>query len=194
MIRDKKELKDWELLHSTEDPVKRRALLSSIVSRRLEEQGFPKPIIVGGEALEIYSSGQFTTGDIDIKAPLEELRSVLFEMGFVQHYGVFYHSDLEIGIDWTGASLEEGEEAEQRTVEVQIQKNLSVRLVSIEDLVIDRLSAYKWWGDQDSRIQAQFLLQVKPDLDYEYLKERAGHEELKDSLDEILDLKGSGER
>ncbi|MCF8040151.1 MAG: hypothetical protein K9K79_12625 [Desulfohalobiaceae bacterium] len=110
MIRDKKEAKDWELLHSTEDPVKRRALLSSIVSRRLEEQGFPKPIIVGGEALEIYSSGQFTTGDIDIKAPLEELRSILSDMGFV------------------------------------------------------------------------------------HLKERAGHEDLKDSLDEILDLKDSGER
>lgn len=180
--------KNLNFLFSIEEPVKRRAMLASIVSKEIEDRGFDRPIIVGGEALEIYSSGHFTTGDIDIKAPLNALEEILIEMNFVKKQGFFYHPELEVGFDWLGANMDEGEEAEKRTVDILIQKGLKLRLVSPEDLIIDRLNASKWWKDTDSYVQAEFLLQIKspPDLDLDYLKKRANEEDLEDILEKLL--------
>jgi hypothetical protein len=182
-------MKDLAKLLSIEDPVKRKALFIALFSREIVQRGGNAPIIVGGEAVEIYTQGSYTTGDIDIKSPLELTEVVLKEWGFIRVGRPWLNKELDIYVDWLGSSLEEGEEAEKRVAIIQVTEDLNIRVVSLEDLIIDRLGAFKWWGDTDSLMWAKVLIRVKKSiagLDVAYIRERAKKIDLLDILEEIL--------
>ncbi len=181
------ELKD---LRGIEDPVKRRAFFVAILSREVEKLCGEMPIIVGGEALEIYTQGGYTTGDIDLKGPKDCIESVLKGWNFQKKGRLWFSPELDIYIDWLGAELDEGPEAASRTNTVILDEDLKIRLLSIEDLIIDRLNAAKWWNDEDSLMWAEVLGKVKEStgdpLDVEYLRERAEKEQLQELLEKVL--------
>ncbi|MDY0040567.1 MAG: hypothetical protein RBS57_09670 [Desulforhabdus sp.] len=181
-----------EALSTISDPVKKRALFIAILSKCIVSRGAEMPIVVGGEALEIYTQGNYTTGDIDIKSSYEQMEATLLEMGFRKRGRAFYSEELDIYIDWLGATLDEGAEAERRTVLVEIDEDHFIRLISVEDLIMDRLNAAKWWKDSDSRMWARVLAKVKQEtgepLDVKYLQQRAEAEEVEDELKELLSL------
>lgn len=172
------------------DPVQRRAVFMAVFSREMQRRTGRMPIIVGGEALEIYTQGGYSTGDMDIKAPKEEAERLLREMGFARKGRLFVNAGLGLYVDWLGESLEEGPEAEARTNLVELGGGLSVRVVSFEDLLIDRLLAAASWGDKDSRLWAESLYKVARKggfaLDYEYLRRRAEAEGVEGELESLL--------
>lgn len=174
---------------SIDDPVKRRAFFIAFLSLQIEKLGGKKPIVVGGEALEIYTQGSYTTGDIDIKAPKELLGRVLEGLNFINMGRLWINEQLDIYIDWLGESLDEGTEAEERVVEIEFSEGLKVRLISIEDLIVDRLNAYKWWADQDSKMWAETLVEISKainyPIDWEYLNRRSIKENLQDIIGEL---------
>jgi len=182
--------KNFKKILSIEDPVKRRAMFIAIFSKEIIRRGGKPPIVVGGEAVELYTQGSYTTGDIDIKAPLEVTKSVLKEWGFNKKGRTWFNKDLDIYIDWLGASLDEGKEAEKRIVTLKIARGLEIKVISIEDLMIDRLNAAKWWGDVDSLMWARVLLGVQKtlgdEIDLKYLKQRAREEGVTDFLSKAL--------
>jgi hypothetical protein len=115
--------------------------------------------------------------------------AILKEWGFLRAGRTWLNKELDIYIDWLGSSLDEGEEAEKRVTTIKIAEGLEVRVVSMEDLVIDRLSAFRWWGDTDSLMWAKVLINVKrsiDSLDDNYLRERAKKADLLSLLEEIL--------
>ncbi|MFN3481268.1 MAG: hypothetical protein ACK415_12905, partial [Thermodesulfovibrionales bacterium] len=173
-----------------EDPVKRRALFIGILTDEIRRRGGKCPIIVGGIALEIYTQGSYTTGDIDIKAPKEILETILKEWQFIKKGRVWFNEELDIYIDWLGASLDEGKEAEERVNTIIVGDGLEINVISIEDLIIDRLNACKWWQDEDSLMWAKVLLKIKiamgEPIDKEYLRKRASVEKVEELLEELL--------
>ncbi|ODA44817.1 hypothetical protein THER_0445 [Thermodesulfovibrio sp. N1] len=162
----------------------------ALLSEEFRKRGAKEPIIVGGLAVEIYTQGSYTTGDIDIKADITLLEEILKNWGFKKTGRVWLNDYLDIYIDWLGSSLEEGEEAEKRVNAVLIDENLNVKIISIEDLIIDRLNAYKWWKDEDSFLWAKILLKIKErmeeQIDLEYLKKRAKKEQIEDIVEKLL--------
>lgn len=58
-----------EALASEADPARRRLVALALVTDRLAEDGI-EPILVGGAALELYTSGGYATGDVDLALPL----------------------------------------------------------------------------------------------------------------------------
>jgi len=183
-------MREIENIKNIEDPVKRRALFVALLSREVEKLCGEMPIVVGGEALEIYTQGGYTTGDIDLKGPKDCIEQVLSEWGFTRKGRIWFNSDLDIYIDWLGAELDEGPEATKRTNFVVIKDDLRIRIISIEDLIMDRLNAAKWWKDEDSLMWAGVLVEVKAalkePLDLQYLRQRAREDEVEELLDEIL--------
>jgi hypothetical protein len=156
----------------------------------MKQRGEKAPVIVGGEAVELYTQGSYTTGDIDIKSPRATTESVLKEWGFRKRGRTWFNKALDIYVDWVGAALDEGEEAEKRVITIKIAEGLEINVISIEDLVIDRLNAAKWWGDVDSLMWAKVLLGVKRtlggEIDLSYLQKRASEEDIVDFLDKTL--------
>lgn len=182
-------MQDLSELLSVHDPVKKRAWFIGLLSREVARRGGKYPIIVGGHAVEIYTQGSYTTGDIDIKADPEAIDPILREWGFSKVGRIWINKDLDIFVDWLGSSLDEGEEAEKRTVVVKVADDLEIRVLSFEDLIIDRLSAFKWWGDEDSLMWAKVLIKIKESIDgidEAYIKERARKADLIDLLEGVM--------
>ncbi len=179
-----------ERLSRIEDPVKRRTLFVGLLTKEIKKRGGKEPIVVGGLSLEIYTQGSYTTGDIDIKAQKDVLEAVLKEWGFIKKGRIWFNEDFDIYIDWLGSNLDEGLQAEQRVNTIIVGEDLEIKVISIEDLIIDRLNAAKFWNDEDSLIWAKVLVKVKEatgePIDIEYLKERALKEGTAELLEGIL--------
>ncbi len=177
-------------LKSIEDPVKRRAYFIGILSQEIKKNGGLPPVIVGGMAVEIYTQGSYTTGDIDLKAEKDLLEKILTEWNFVKSGRVWFNEELDIYIDWLGSTLDEGEEAQKRINTIIIEEGLEINIISIEDLIIDRLGAYKWWKDEDSLVWAKVLLKIKEatgdPIDMDYLTKRALEEKLDDIIKDVF--------
>ena len=173
-----------------EDPVKRRATFIAILSKEIVRRGGKSPIVVGGEAVELYTQGSYTTGDIDIKSPREMTTSLLKEWEFIKRGRTWFNKELDLYVDWLGASLDEGREAENRVNTIRVEKDLEINIISIEDLVVDRLNAAKWWGDVDSLMWARVLIAIKRRatgaIDLPYLEKRAKKEDIADILSKAL--------
>ncbi len=177
-------------LRKIEDPVKKRALFVALLAQEVAQRGGRSPIVVGGEALEIYTQGGYTTGDIDIKGPASIINEVLLEWGFSKKGRVWFHEELDVYVGWLGEALDEGSEAEKRVTTVVVGDGLEVKVISVEDLIIDRLSAVKWWKDEDGIMWAKVLVEVKKaaegHVDRDYLLERAASAGVRDLLEEVL--------
>lgn len=175
------------------DPVKRKAYFLGLLTQEIENKGFKPPIVVGGFSLELYTQGCYTTGDIDVKSPKEPLEEILSSWGFTKKGRVWVNEEYELYVDWLGSSLDEGIEAEKRLNVILIGKKLKIYILSIEDLIIDRLNAVKWWDDKDGILWVKVLLEVKKTLkekiDYEYLRKRAKEERILDLLEKLLEEK-----
>ena len=52
------------------------------------------------------------------------------------------------------------EQAEKRTNSIALGPELEIRVVSLEDLIVDRLCAAKYWDDTDSLMWAKVLLEI----------------------------------
>lgn len=183
-------MEDISALLKIEDPVKRRAYFIAILSEDVVKRGGKMPIVVGGEALELYTQGSYTTGDIDLKSPYEITEAVLKDYGFIKIGRAWFNESYDIYIDLLGESLNEGPDAEKRTEEIEIAEGKVIRVLSIEDLIIDRLNAFKWWDDKDSKMWVKVLIEISRNigrgLDIGYLKKRALSEDLEDILKEIF--------
>jgi hypothetical protein len=180
-------------LFAIENESKRRALFIALLSGEMVRRGGERPIIVGGEAVELYTQGRYTTGDIDLKGRKEVLEDVLAEWGFIKEGRVWASKEYSLYVDWLGSSLDEGAEAERRTNIIALDEENEIRVVSFEDLIVDRLCAAKYWNDQDSLVWARTLLEVVRRAggpDSQYLTARAEQEKVTDLLFSISSEEG----
>jgi hypothetical protein len=181
-------------LLSIENESRRRAFFIALLSKEMARHGAERPIVVGGEAVELYTQGRYTTGDIDIKGPKETLEAVLLDWGFVKEGRAWASREYDLYIDWLGGSLDEGAEAERRTNIIAIASGLEVRVISFEDLIVDRLCAAKYWNDSDSLMWAKILLEILMRTDggdIAYLIRRAENENIADLLSPLLPKGGT---
>ncbi|MFQ6134697.1 MAG: DUF6036 family nucleotidyltransferase [Nitrososphaerales archaeon] len=143
-----------------------------------------KAYVVGGEAVEIYTAGQFTTGDIDITVTdREKTVKLLVEMGFTQTGRIWLNENVGLAIDIVSTFPSRTEKA--RIIEVG---DFKVNVVGVEDLVIDRLTAAKYWRSNpklDIEQAAVLLTAFKNSVDLEYIRKRAVEEKVDDYLHEI---------
>ena len=149
------------------------------INRRAKE----KPVLVGGGAVEFYSFGQFVTGDLDLCAQTAALSAVLEEMGFCKEGMYFIRGKLFIHVLGPGFK--------GRSDEISIGKGLNIRVIALEDLIVDRLNSCKFWKYQIDCEQARYLLNTYDErLDDEYLVERASQEGVGDILDNLRPRSG----
>jgi hypothetical protein len=153
-----------------------------LLSDEIRKLGWSPPVIVGGHAVEFYTAGDYPTIDIDLAGASEPVAEVLGEWGFLREGRHFYDDALGLVIEAPATTLDTAQL--EHAVGVRLS-GVTAYVLGIEDLVVDRLCACKFWGHEDSCMWAQALLGGALEIDRAYLERRAAAADVLDKLHEI---------
>lgn len=142
------------------------------------------PILVGGAAVEIYTRGLYASGDIDYVLPTsDEVKFVMQKFGFKREGRLFIHPQFQLIIEFPSSSLEEGE-----TYQKMEYRDVPVRIISLEDLMIDRLDAFKWGRVSIEGQNILLMLDRYPSV-VQKLQAKAEKHDVLDVLKKLIHLK-----
>ena len=149
--------------------LRKKMLLLGYLSARLKRRR-ASVFLVGGQAVEVYTGGAFTTGDIDISTTdTRSTEALLSKLGFSKEGMVWVSTRLGLAVHLVASYP--GRTLRTRIIEVD---DYAVSVVGVEDLVVDRLAAAKFWKSERDAEQAKALLGVFRDsIDYKYLEQLA---------------------
>jgi predicted nucleotidyltransferase len=135
--------------------------------------GESTPVLVGGAAVELYSQGEYTTGDLDFVGRVTaKARAELERAGFVRSGRHWVHEAGQVFLEIPGETLGVDEES----VWVDIL-GYRVHLISLEDLLVDRLGAWEYWKSSVDAVNAYQLWSACHDrIDTERLRRRIAAE------------------
>ncbi len=180
-----------EIIRNTESPLKRQLLIVGLITKMLEQQGKDIPTVIGGCALSYYSREVYFTSDIDLSySDREALDKVLSGIGFERESRYWINYGLKIVIE-VPAGVLAGEESPAEIVE--LGEDMRCRIIGIEDLVIDRLNACKYWKSEiDCEMVELLLARYWKEMDWPYLEKKAAMPE-NNSLSELAELRRRAE-
>lgn len=167
------------LLAGVEAPLRRRLLFVGLLSEAAEALGWRPPVIVGGNAVEFYTFGEYATQDIDLAGSSEPIVRIMSEWGFARQGRHWYDGELGLVLEVPGSTL--NPEALDHVVAVNTD-GVTAHVIGIEDLIVDRLAACVSWKDEESCRYARVLLEIAADLDDDYLSRRVREEQLADAF------------
>jgi hypothetical protein len=164
------------------------------VSEAMHERGLPRPVLVGGGAAEYYSGSALMTGDIDVTSPVqEELEEELHRSGFVRPSGAgqslrgWVHPKLAFGFEIVADLPMDGSVDSGRIRLVRPEGGSDLfRVISVEDLIADRMGQFASGSAREMLAQALALLSLYPDVDKAYLDRRIRDETLGDHGIEVI--------
>jgi hypothetical protein len=154
-------------------------------SEAMHARGFPRPILVGGAAAEFYTQSAITTGDFDLctfRQP--ELEEELRKLGFVRPSGTgqmlrgWIHPDLKLGFEVVADTPMDGAFDRDTLVLVENTGAGAFVVISVEDLIADRVGQYASGSAPDRLEQARALFRLQPEVDRAYLERRIREESM----------------
>lgn len=128
------------------------------------------PVLVGGAAVEILTGGAYTTGDLDFVGSVPSLvRKTLEANGFRRSGRHWINDTAEIFLEFPGDALDPTE----RSIRYEAF-GYDLVLVSLEDLLVDRLGAWAYWKSGVDGANAFLLYRIcRNEIDDRRLTRRA---------------------
>jgi len=166
-----------ELIKKTESPLKRQLLLVALISYQLRLKGKEIPIVIGGLALSYYTREVYFTADIDLAySDGESLGEVLKELSFKKKGKYWVNEGLKAAVEVPVEVLA----AEEAPLEiVELGPDLHCKLIGIEDLIIERIKAYKHLNSEtDGEMAELLIMRYFDEIDWEYVELKAAHPEI----------------
>lgn len=168
-----------DALRGARDPAERRlhfaAILASAAAVPVDDF-----IVVGGSAIEFYTVGECTTGDIGVVSREKgKLRAVLRGWGFRREGRVWFHEELGVVVDlvrhpYTG---------DVTRTQILRTPHGSIRIAAIEDLLVKRLASAKHWGAEGDFGHARLLATLyRERIDWDYVERLASEYDVRDVL------------
>ena len=140
------------------------------------------PVLVGGAAVELYTGGAYKTGDFDFVGRVtDEATRSLEEAGFRKRGRHWVHEGAQIYIELPAPSFD-------RPVRVDAIRmgEWTVILLSPEDVLVDRLAAWKFWEVPVEGINSYLLYRARGSvMDRDRLEAAAAAEGVADVLDSL---------
>lgn len=174
-----------ERLHAASragDRAERTLRTAAVLSEALSAAG-AHPVLVGGGAVEVYTRSAYTTRDLDfVAAVTEEAERTMWALGFERDRRHWLHEELGLVVEFPGTTL-----APAESVSIDVD-GTELRIISREDLVVDRLASWKHWGWEPDGAAAVLLLAIHDDVDTTRLTRRARQEDVADALSVLQPL------
>lgn len=148
------------------------------------------PVLVGGSAVQLYTGSNYMSIDMDIYLDdIQPAADILKDHGFVKTGRQYYCEEYDLLAEFVSGSVPE------RVVEVEYG-DMTVLVSSLEEMIVDRLNAVKWWKASKDLEWARVMISsgYGAKLDIEYLRRRAAEEDITDILEKALEEnKGSSD-
>jgi hypothetical protein len=140
------------------------------------------PTLVGGAAVELYTGGAYRTSDLDFVGRISsEVSGMLAGAGFRRRGRHWIHEEAQIYIEFPATTFDRA----VRIDAIQIEE-WTVLLLSPEDVLVDRLAAWKYWRVPVEGVNAYLLYRARGNaMDDTRLKEAADIEEVADELESL---------
>lgn len=178
-LNDKTLMEKLTSASKEKDKALRGIKIASVISEALKVIDI-EPILVGGSAVAYFTNGAYTTNDIDMVAPTtSELKETMKSLGFKKLGKDFINKSLGIYIEFPSESLGPTEEYSKLKL-----NEVEINIISIEDLIIDRLAAFKFWKSGIDGVNALIMLEQGL-ADRQRLEDRAREEDVLDALDHV---------
>ena len=101
-----------------------------------------RPIVVGGSAVEFYTTGGYMSADVDlVMLHPEQADRILGAAGFSRLGRYWSLPDTDLLIEFPGQTLTYAPGAYDRLTEVELDDGLVATVIGIEDILIGRLYA-----------------------------------------------------
>lgn len=157
----------------------RRAGFVGLLERHLPEGS--EAILVGGALVELLTEGQYVTGDVDLIGDPTAIEPLLEQAGFEARGRLFVQEELGLAVEIVAGHLDPSRRSER------IQwRGYTLNVLSIEDLIIDRLCAAKFWESVTDHEQALLVYTAHQGrLDLDRLRARAREEQVEDLLERL---------
>jgi hypothetical protein len=139
------------------------------------------PVLVGGAALQLWTTGRYVSGDFDLvgvdPTPME---SALVARGFRREdrpghlMRGLYHPELSLGVEFVSGRLFDGHADLERLRLVSVGPGSRVLVIPVEDVIADRLGQYAAnpAGGRALLRQAVLAWSLAGEADRPYLDER----------------------
>lgn len=171
-------------------PTIRPIVLGALLSRLFLERDVDLTI-VGGAAVQYYTQAAYLTKDLDAilyGADREIADQVMSRAGFdrTTSYRHYVHPALETPVEFPTPPLAVASRIIAKVSDVQTEEGL-VRIVRIEDIIMDRMTAAVEWKDRASLDQAKLIwIKNKKQIDRKYLIAFAKEEGYLKTLKEVM--------
>lgn len=173
---------EYREIKEERDPFRQRILFLGFLTAKLNESGVDA-ILVGGEAIDLYTAGTFATTDIDLvvdnKTTTEKL---LNRFGFGKKAnGLWFNSDLKIVVQVIDQSYS-GDPERLKKFRV---KDYELKVAAPEDLIQNRLYSAKFWKSNTQRDMEESIALLKifsDSIDNAYLDKLAKKNDIIDFL------------
>lgn len=157
------------------------------VSEAMVARGLSRPVLVGGAAAEYYSGSALATGDFDVCTPVQDaFEDELQRHGFIRPSGPgmalrgWIHPALRLGFEVVANVPMDGSVDATHIVLIEYGEEGDFAIISVEDLIADRMGQYASGTARDRLDQARVLLALHPGVDRAYLDRRIRDESLND--------------
>lgn len=143
------------------EKLERQLYLAAAISGGFEKRG-ASAVLVGGTVVEFYTAGGYTTADIDmVLPPLEkkEIEIVMEELGLVRSgdYRHWIHPQIPFPVEFPPGPLQIGHRVVRELNEIEIG-GIKLKILKVEDILLDRIVMAKEWKDPQARAQAEMLM------------------------------------
>ena|SRR5437762_1594213 len=154
------------------------------MSEEMAAQGYSRPVLVGGAAVEYYSQSAIGTGDFDLCTPWQQaFEAIMRGHGFIRPSGPgkatrgWIHPKLALGFEVVASVPMDGSvDREHILLLDDFSEEGSLAIISVEDLIADRMGQYASGSAAGMLGQARALLRLHPDADMHYLERRIREE------------------
>lgn len=171
------------------DETRKKITLAAFLSRLFKEEGVSL-VVVGGAAVQYYTLSEFVTHDLDaiLSGDTKEIiEKVMYALGFKRTtmYRHFEHPHFNFVVEFPPSPVEVASRIIEKMNLVKTSEG-DVKVVRVEDLIMDRITAGVEWKDEASLDQAK-LMYVKHygSIDEDYLTQFAKEEGYLKTLKEV---------
>ena len=170
------------ILSGAPSPTERRLRFAALLASGLRASG-TEFIVVGGSAIEFYTRGQYTSGDIDVVyTGRGDAEKLLLQWRFTRQGRIWVNEGLGIVLDFVKPPYT-GDLGRTQVLETP---HGSIRLAALEDLIVKRLASAKHWRRPGDADHAQLLAAGYEDrIHWGYVERLAAEYEVEDLLTDL---------